>query len=228
VAQDLTAKCQMLTANCGLLMSVDCPGYWVVRHRVHKADPQGFLGADLLCPDKHFERTGLAHQAREPLRAAPSRDQPQGSATMAEDGVRGGDTVVARQRQVQPATHALAVNDRADSRREAGNSIHQFLPGAGELQSLRAGDSGNFLQIGAGGEELVVAGDDEGPGIAGEFAHGSAKLQNAHAGQAVGAVGGAEPQNADAVLCLNFEAGFQEALSIKRSALSSRTLSAEC
>jgi hypothetical protein len=47
----------------------------------------------LLGGDKHLQRTGFADEARETLRASPSRDQAQRRAAMAEDGVRVGDAL---------------------------------------------------------------------------------------------------------------------------------------
>jgi len=41
-------------------------------HFVHEADAQGFTGIDGIAGEQQLERGGAAHQARQPLRAAPA------------------------------------------------------------------------------------------------------------------------------------------------------------
>ena len=95
---------------------------------------------------------------------------------------------------------ARALPNRGTNRGgEVRNRVHQFLAPVGELQSLRAAEGGDFAQVGAGGEELIVARDDEWQSVARQFSDCRGQFQHAGAGQPVGAVRGSELQDAYAV-----------------------------
>ena len=164
------------------------PAHRIVRHRVHQAEALGFRRIHFLRRCEHLQGAGFADEAGQALRAAPAGNQTEGGAAMTKHGVRPGHTVVAGERQVQAAAHAVAVNSGADRGREAGNQVHEFLPSAGKFQRLGAIKGGDFMQVGPGREELVVTGDDQRFGGARQVAYGAGQLQHAGAGEAIGIV----------------------------------------
>ena len=79
---------------------------------------------------------------------------------MSEDRLWVRDTHVARECQVESATHAITVHGRADRCRKVVNGTHEALSHEREVEGV-GGEGGDFVEVGSGGKELVVAGDDE-------------------------------------------------------------------
>ena len=71
---------------------------------------QGPSGRDFFGRYQHFEGTPFADQSRQALRASPASDQAQGRAAMSEDRMWRGDAISASQREIEPASHAVAGN----------------------------------------------------------------------------------------------------------------------
>ena len=88
--------------------------------------------------EEHLQGARLADQPRQPLCAAPSGDESEGSAAMAEDGVRPGDAMSAGQRQVESSTHAVSVNGGDGGSREVGHGLHQPLTHVREAKGFGA------------------------------------------------------------------------------------------
>ncbi len=91
---------------------------------------------------------------------------------MSEDGVGSGDSAVTGERKIQTSAHAVAF-DRGDHRRGiAGDGVHQRLAHGGKLIGFGAGQSGDFIQVGANREKLAIGGDDQRAVLPLEFAKG--------------------------------------------------------
>src|SRR6478752_8634419 len=80
---------------------------------------------------------------------------------MSKDGVRRGDAIVARQRQVHGSAHAVAANGGDYGRRELVDRHHERLTATGKLKGFWSAELRNLIQVSPGGEKLIVAGDDE-------------------------------------------------------------------
>ncbi len=63
----------------------------------------------------------------------------------------------------EPTSHAVAADRRADGSWERLNSIHQLLTHFRELVRGRTRKLGDFVKIGSGRKEAVIAGDDDRP-----------------------------------------------------------------
>jgi hypothetical protein len=122
---------------------------------------------DLLGGNEHFESPGAADEAGEALGSAPSGDEAEGGAAVSEDGVRVGDAEVAGEGEVESAAHAVTVNGGANRGGEVVDKLHEALAHPRELEAVGR-ESGDFVEVGSGGEEPVVAGDDERARIAGK------------------------------------------------------------
>ena len=132
---------------------------WIVGDGINQPIPQGIAGVQLLGSEKHLQRAGLTNEPRKALGASPSGDETQGGAAMSEDGVRAGDSVMAREREVQSSAHAVAVNGSDGWSREVGDAVHQPLPHLGELEGFGAVQLGNLTEIGSSRKEMRVTGN---------------------------------------------------------------------
>jgi len=110
---------------------------------------------------EHLQRAPFADQPRQALRTAPARDKAECSAAMSEDGIRTGNASTARQSEIEPVAHAVAVNRSHGWGREVLDGLHQLLPHLRESKSRGAVEFGDFVKVGTGGEELSVAGNDK-------------------------------------------------------------------
>ena len=118
---------------------------------------------------------------------------------MTEDGVRPGDAALAGEGQVETASHAISVDGGNRRRWKAGNSVHERLSHLRETKGFGAGEGGDLVQVGSGGKEVRVAGEDEFCGtLVGEFAHRGGQCVHSCDGQAVGTVVGDEAEDRDA------------------------------
>src|SRR5215472_7115488 len=80
---------------------------------------------------------------------------------MSEDSARRCNAQIASQSQIHAAAHAVALDGGDHQNGKTVNRIHQPLAGPRKLERLRAVELGNLFEIGAGGKEFVVAGDDQ-------------------------------------------------------------------
>src|SRR5262249_5058342 len=80
---------------------------------------------------------------------------------MSEDRVGCCDAKIASQRQIHAAAHAVAVDGGDHWNGKTVDGVHQPLASPGKLESVRAVELGTLVEIGAGGREFVVAGDDQ-------------------------------------------------------------------
>lgn len=69
--------------------------------------------------------------------------------------------MMARQRQIEAATHAVTRNRRQDRGRELIDGVHERLAHPGEFERRRSVQRRNFRQICPGGKKPVVSGHDE-------------------------------------------------------------------
>src|SRR5262249_2898687 len=87
---------------------------------------------------------------------------------------------------------------------EIVDGVHESLAGPRKLKSLRPGELGNLLEVGAGGKEFVVSGDDQGFDLAtrGFFPQAlnrAAQRSNDRAGENIGRVRRRDPQDSAAL-----------------------------
>lgn len=111
--------------------------------------------------EKHLQSAGPADKTRQTLGASPSGDEAEGGAAMSEDGMWTGDAVPASEGEIEASTHAIAVDGGKGWGREAGEDIHQTLAHMGEAEGFGAAELGDFVEVGPGGEEMDVAGENE-------------------------------------------------------------------
>jgi len=90
---------------------------------------------------------------------------------MSEDCVWVRDADVAGEGEVESAAHAIAVNGGANGSRELIDGEHQTLAHEREVEGVGM-ERGDFIEVGTGGEEVVVARDDERLRIFREFLDG--------------------------------------------------------
>ena len=118
------------------------------------------LGEDRVAGQVHLERLGLAHQPRQPLRAAEAGDDPEVDLRLAERRRLGREPEVARHRQLTAAAEGDAV-DRRD--RGRARRLHLAQHRVAAVQQARAGGGVHLrelLDVGAGGEREDVRGRD--------------------------------------------------------------------
>src|SRR6185312_12827578 len=164
---DFRRRCTLINADWFLgLREENRSRDRAIRDLIHKSDPERFLRMDFFCQQKHLQSSWFADQAWKPLSAAPTRDQAERCSAMAEDGVGGGNTVVAGEGQIETSAHTVAAYGRDDRNRESINVLHKALPYTRELERLRSGELRDFVEIGSGREEAIVSGDDEAPDTA--------------------------------------------------------------
>jgi len=177
---------------------------WVPGDCVNEPKPQGVAGVELLGGEKHLQCSRLTNEPRKALGASPAGDETQSGTAMSKDSLRASDSLTACERQVKPSAHAVAMNGGEGRGRKVGNRIHQALSHVREAEGLGAIQLGDLLEIGPGGEENRVAGDDE---LGGTFV---CKIFDrydqggyASASQAIRAVIGEKPQNGNVFVDFN-------------------------
>ena len=113
---------------------------------------------------------------------------------MAKHRVGRGNSAVAREREVESSAHAMAFDGSDDRGGVACDRVHERLSHGGELVGLGPGQRGDFVQVGADGEKVGIAGDDERCGVVAQFVEGGGQGEHAGAAEPVGAVGGGKPE----------------------------------
>ncbi len=81
---------------------------------------------------------------------------------MSEHCVRRGDTMIAGKSHIHASAHAVAADGSRDRHGKAVNRQRKLLAAAGEREGFRAAEPRDFIQVRAGGKELLIAGDDQG------------------------------------------------------------------
>src|SRR3954454_19608655 len=80
---------------------------------------------------------------------------------MSKDRIRGTDAATACECEVEAAAHAVAFDRSKGRRRKDCDCMHQPLPRFCKFERVRSGECGNLVEVGSGGEEMLIAGDDE-------------------------------------------------------------------
>lgn len=65
---------------------------------------------------------------------------------------------MASEREIEPASHAIAVNGGDRRSGEVSHGVHQALTHLRKAKSFRAGKRGDLVEIGSRGEKMHVAG----------------------------------------------------------------------
>ena len=80
---------------------------------------------------------------------------------MSRQSMRSGDTSITGQREVEPASHAVAV-DRGNCRdRKVGHGAHQSLPHLRKGKSFWPREGCDLVEVCSGGEEACIADDHQ-------------------------------------------------------------------
>ena len=95
---------------------------------------------DLPAGEDEVLRSARADQARQPLRAAPSRDDAEQDLRLAEPGLLAGDAEVARQRQLAAAAERVAGDRRDRGSRDGGHRVQRHAEQLTDQLGLGAGD----------------------------------------------------------------------------------------
>src|SRR5262249_43767079 len=131
-----------------------------VVHAVHDADAKRLVGVDGSTGEDELLRDPEAADAREPLRPAPPRDDPEVHLGLTELRVRRRITDVARERELAAAAEREAVHGRDRRLRhrleEAPDLVAERTPG----RRLLDAETAHVLDVRAG-DECAVAGSRE-------------------------------------------------------------------
>ncbi len=143
------------------------------RHQArNQACALGFHGVDGAAGEDQIHRLGLADRPRQPLRTAHARQYTQLDLGLTELGRIRGDQDVAHHRQLAAAAQRVP-GDRGDGRRAGGRELRPQLEEVGRVH-VGERQLGHLLDVGAGGEGLLVAGEDDG---ADARSHGRVRLR---------------------------------------------------
>jgi len=176
-----------------LIGDVERSGDGILGEGVGQANLKSTRGGNFFGGEEHLQCASFADEAWQALRASPSSDEAESSATMSEERVRAGDAAITGEREIESAPHAVAVDGGNGRSGEAGDGAHQALSHVREAKSFRAGERGDLVEIGSGGEEVRVAGEDEmRRRMRGEIFDGDGQRLDAGARETVGAVVGYE------------------------------------
>ena len=157
-----------------------------------------------LSSHEHFERLRLSHEPWQTLRSAPSCNQAECRAAVSEDGMRVSDAHIASESQVQSSSHAVTAHSSNYERREAIDGEHQPLSHQRKVEGICT-EVSDLVQVGAGGEKFVIAGDDESLGIAREFLDLGTQRFNTGSREPVRAITGDEAQQCCALTIFYFK-----------------------
>src|SRR5581483_2816926 len=83
-----------------------------------KANAQRLSSIYFFGGEKHLQGASFADEAREALGSAPAGDQSQGRTAMSENRLGRGNAGMARERKIEPASHAITTNRGEHRRRE--------------------------------------------------------------------------------------------------------------
>ena len=121
--------------------------------------------------------------------ATPARHEPEEGLGQGDGGDAGADrAVVARQRDLDAATHGRAVDERERRDGQVHDRRERGVAGPGDLEGLvAAAHGGDAGQVGADGEDERLAGDADGLDLAGLGALAEGVDDGLEAGDALGA-----------------------------------------
>jgi hypothetical protein len=190
-------------AGCGCELTHGL-GDGIVRDCINQSDFEGSRGGNLFCGDKKLQRSALPDQARQALRASPSGHEAESGAAMSEDGVGRGDPAVTGEREIKTSAHAVAFDGSDDGDGIARECVHESLPHGGEAIGFGTSQCSDFVKIGADREKLAIARHNKWAAmlpcfvfqIVFQFGDGDGQCEHAGAGEAVGAVGRSETEDA--------------------------------
>ena len=138
----------------------DVPQDGRVDQLVHDSQPERLLGGLDFAGEDDVERRARADQPGQALAAPRAREDAElhfGEPQLGL-GVVGRDTVVTRERELEPAAEARSVNAHGDRLGEAGHAVEQLLPVGGEpLGFGRRGEADELLDVRAGDEIVALA-----------------------------------------------------------------------
>lgn len=123
---------------------------------------------------------------------------------MTEHRVRMRDAEIAGECQIKSSSHTVAVDCGANRSGEVVDRLHEPLSHSGEFERVGA-ERDDFVQVGAGGEELLISCDEEWLRIARELFNGGSQSKDACAGEAIGSVGRSEAEDGDAFRSFDLE-----------------------
>lgn len=105
---------------------------------------------------------------------------------MAEHCVRRRDPVMTGQRQVKASAHAVSEHSGIHRGWKSSDSIRKSLPSQGKFIRLGSPENSNLIEIGASGEEMLIAGDHERLWILSHPVYQSSKFEDAGVSETVG------------------------------------------
>ena len=138
------------------------PGVQLVgpHHLVDQPDAQRLVGGDLAAREHELLGLGGADEARQSLRAAAAGDDPEQDLRLAQLGSLRGNPQVARQRQLAPTAQGEPGDGRDHAPGDRRHGVERPPEAATHRPGLgRATELGD---VGAGGEDAVAPGDDDG------------------------------------------------------------------
>ena len=134
-------------------------------HRIDESPAPSLPCVEPAVAEDHLQGALQADDARQPLRAAPGRDQAELNLGEAElrPRVVDGEAVIAGQGQLQAAAQAGAADHRHGRQAQVGQLGEELLPRGGQRLGLRGtADGSEFVNIGAGHEPVgALAGEDQ-------------------------------------------------------------------
>ena len=129
---------------------------------VGEPDPQRLVGPDLAAGDAQLLGAARADQPGEALCAAPAGDDAEQDLRLAEHGPLAGDAVVAGERQLAAAAERVPGHGGDHHARDRRHRVERAVDGGRDRPRLVG--AAELGDVGAGGEDLLAAGDDNGAG----------------------------------------------------------------
>jgi hypothetical protein len=151
------------------------------------------LTTEKLARQNQLHRLTLAHRPRQPLAASRTGDRAQLDLGLAELGVSGAIDQVAHECQLATAAEGVARNSSEDGLLDRGGEVGPGLDEGGGV-GFGEGEGRHLLDVGAGGEGLGGAREDDGAdgGGGGEGCEGRVQLRDEGGGEGVEGFGAGE------------------------------------
>ena len=127
---------------------------------IHQANVERTVRRDFLGRNQQLERSSLPDEPRETLGSSPTCDQAQSGAAMAKYRAGSGKSTMTGEGQIESSSHAMAVDRSNYKSRITGDGVHERLAFRGESVGFRAGERGDFVEIGSNGEIVLSANDE--------------------------------------------------------------------
>jgi len=135
-----------------------------VHQLIDEPHAERLLRAHVAAGEDHVERALQPHEARQPLRAAGPRDEPELRLGQREHrlAVVGRDAIGARERELEPTAEACAVDRGDDREARLLEAVEERLPlAAHALRLLLAARGEELLDVRAGDEAVRLAADQD-------------------------------------------------------------------